>query len=243
LFELRTRFRRLDFIRDRTFAPAGCAAIGSQEGVEEGGNWKMHSRFTVTVSVLALVAVCLALPAFGQAAKTYVGTTTCKMCHNKPAEGAQFTQWMNTKHAKAMETLKSDAAKAVSDKLGLKVAPAENPDCLRCHVTGYDKATKKAPEKIKMEEGVGCESCHGPASDHFALAKKNMTDKSVDPKTGIIVKPDEKSCTQCHNPESPTWNPEQYTTADGKKVGFDFKQAYEKIKHPNPKHAAAAPAK
>jgi nitrate/TMAO reductase-like tetraheme cytochrome c subunit len=201
----------------------------------------MRSRFTVLVSAVALATLFVAAPAFGQA-KPYAGTASCKMCHNKPAEGAQFTQWSKTGHAKALDTLKSPEAKAVSDKLGLTVAPAENPDCLRCHVTGYDKEAKKAPEKVKLEEGVGCESCHGPGGEHVALAKKALSDKSIDPKPAIVTAPDENNCTQCHNPESPTWNPERYTTADGKKVGFDFEQAYKVIAHQNPKKADAPAA-
>lgn len=47
--------------------------------------------------------------------------------------------------------------------------------------------------------------------------------------------PTEDTCKQCHNPESPTWNPEQFTTKDGKKVGFDFEQAKKIIAHPDPK--------
>ena len=39
---------------------------------------------------------------------------------------------------------------------------------------------------------------------------------------------------ECHNEESPTWNPEKYTRADGTKVGFDFEQAKKLTEHPNP---------
>ena len=49
-----------------------------------------------------------------------------------------------------------------------------------------------------------------------------------------LIYPATKSCDQCHNDKSPTWNPERYTAKDGKKTGFDAEQAYEKIKHPNP---------
>lgn len=205
----------------------------------------MHRRFTILVTALALVALAAALPAAAQAAGQtsgkYAGANACKMCHNKPAEGAQWNQWHGTRHAQALETLKGDKAKAVAEKLQLKVAPAENPDCLRCHVTGYDKEAKAAPAGIKMEEGVGCESCHGPGADHVAMAKKAMMQKDagIDPKTAINTKPTEENCTQCHNPESPTWDPNRYTKADGTKAGFDFEQAYKKIAHANPKKAAA----
>lgn len=198
----------------------------------------MHRRVVITVAALALVA--LALPAFGQdAAKKFVGANQCKMCHNKAAEGQQWNQWHGTRHAKALETLKGDEAKAVATKVGLTTPPAESAECLKCHVTGYDEAAKKAPAGIKMEEGVGCEVCHGPGGDHTAAAKKAMTQKDQpwDASATIVGKPEEATCTKCHNPESPTWDPERYTTADGKKVGFDFEQAHKKIAHVNPKKA------
>ncbi|MFH0909300.1 MAG: hypothetical protein V1929_11100 [bacterium] len=40
-----------------------------------------------------------------------------------------------------------------------------------------------------------------------------------------------ESCTLCHNDKSPSWKADRYTLEDGSKVGFDFEQAYEKIKH------------
>ncbi len=38
----------------------------------------------------------------------YIGAAKCKMCHNKPATGGQYKQWAESKHAKAMESLKGD---------------------------------------------------------------------------------------------------------------------------------------
>jgi hypothetical protein len=52
---------------------------------------------------------------------------------------------------------------------------------------------------------------------------------------GGMIYPATLSCAKCHNETSPTWKADRYTAKDGKKVGFDAEQAYEKIKHPNPK--------
>jgi hypothetical protein len=48
------------------------------------------------------------------------------------------------------------------------------------------------------------------------------------------TRPKEDTCKKCHNEESPNWDPQRYTLADGKRVGFDFKQAWQKIDHSNP---------
>jgi hypothetical protein len=171
--------------------------------------------------------------AFAQEA-TYVSNSQCKICHNKKEEGEQWTKWKAEKHAQAFAALATDAAKAAAQKKGVSRPPAEAPECLKCHVTAFDAAKGAAPEKIMKEDGVQCETCHGPASLHTADGKKFKSgDKSVN-MAAHIIRPDEKTCVKCHNDESPTWNPEKYTLADGKKVGFDFKQAYEKIAHLNP---------
>jgi hypothetical protein len=195
----------------------------------------MTGRKTRYVVWSLVVGVSLAFTgsAFAQEA-AYVGNGQCKICHNKKEEGEQWSKWKASGHAKAIETLSTDAAKAAAKKKGVSKPPAEAPECLKCHVTAYDAAKGAAPEKIVATDGVQCESCHGPASLHAADGKKFKSgDKTVKMGAHIILG-DEKVCVKCHNEESPTWNPERYTTADGKKVGFDFKQADAKIAHANP---------
>ncbi|HPO16371.1 MAG TPA: multiheme c-type cytochrome [Candidatus Hydrogenedentes bacterium] len=187
------------------------------------------------VIYIALFAFAIAVTAgvFAEDA-TYVGNGQCKICHNKKDEGEAWTKWKNSPHAKAIETLNTDAAKAAAQKLNLAKAPAEAPECLKCHVTGYDAATGKAPEKIQTADGVQCEACHGPASAHTAEGKKFKSgDKDAKPGEKI-GHPDEATCKKCHNEQSPTWKADRYTLPDGTKTGFDYKQAYAKIEHNNP---------
>jgi hypothetical protein len=167
----------------------------------------------------------------------YAGNAQCKMCHNNAAEGAQFSTWEAMDHAKAFETLKSDEAKAIAQERGLDKPPHEAPECLRCHVTGYDVAKAAPPAKIKLEDGLQCESCHGPASEHLGVAKtlkfKPEKISEIDIRASILH-PSEEVCRGCHNPESPTWDPERYTKEDGTKDGFDFAESYKKIAHDYP---------
>ena len=179
------------------------------------------TQFLLWVFVFA-VSIAFVGSAFAQEA-TYVGNSQCKICHNKKDEGEQWNKWKAEMHPKAFETLSTDAAKAAAAKKNVTKAPAEAPECLKCHVTGYDAAKGAAPEKINAADGIQCESCHGPASLHTADGKKFKSgDKSVNMAAHIVAKPDEAVCKKCHNPESPTAKP------------FDFKTASEKVSHPNP---------
>lgn len=167
----------------------------------------------------------------------YVGSQKCKLCHNRPDEGKQYSVWKLADHAGAYRVLLKEEAKEVAKAQGLTTPPHESPECLKCHTTGYDTKVKKHPLKVKKEEGVSCESCHGPASAHLedgkAIRMKKATNINV---LDNLVKPDEKNCVQCHNEANPTWNPEKYTLEDNSKVGFDYKQAVKKITHKNPKN-------
>lgn len=190
------------------------------------------------IAVFMAFAALLASPfVWGEEAE-FVGQKDCKMCHNKKPEGAQWTVWKSMKHANAFATLQGEKALEVAKRLGLEKPPSESEKCLRCHVTAYDVETKSVPAKIKFEDSVQCESCHGPASLHLPDGKAVMfkKDDSVDI-SAHISRPTEETCLQCHNSDNPNWDPERYTAEDGKKVGFDFKWAYAQISHLNPKKA------
>lgn len=190
------------------------------------------------LGLMACVAFLATSMAYAEDA-AYMGNATCKMCHNKAEDGEIWNVWQNSKHSKALELLKTDEAKEVAKKVGVTAAPDQAPECLKCHVTGYDAAKDpKVPAKIDMANGVQCESCHGPASLHVpdGRARKMNHDMTVDIKAHI-KKGDKAACAQCHNDKSPTWKADRYTLANGSKTGFDFDQAWKKIEHHIPKAA------
>lgn len=163
-------------------------------------------------------------------ASLLVGVKSCKMCHKKDEEGNQFQKWSEGPHAKAFEVLGTDEAKAAGAKYGIE-NPQTSGKCLRCHSTAYNFTEEVQTQVVPVEEGVSCESCHGPGKNY--KSKTVMADREQSIANGMIH-PAKQSCTLCHNEESPSWDPERYTKADGTKAGFDVDQAWDKIKHPNP---------
>ena len=192
----------------------------------------------------SLVTIETGPPVTAQAATevkaTYVGSKSCKLCHNKKADGEQWNTWKKMKHATAYETLSSDAAIAAGKAHGLETAPNKSAACLQCHVTGYDVAKELVPAKIIAAEGIQCETCHGPGSEHIKDGKlatlKRDEAALARIRDGKVAMTAEK-CLQCHNDKNPTWNPEKYTLKDGTKTGFDFDQAFKTIAHLKPEKA------
>ena len=125
----------------------------------------------------------------------YMGSETCKACHVDI-----YNVWENTRHAQAFS---SPIFQRDWTDLGFKTS------CLNCHTTGFDANTGDY-----AQEGVSCESCHGPLTvghpanpmtvqpdaDLCATCHKTTTDEwraSVHSQKGI-------SCQNCHNPHSQT---------------------------------------
>lgn len=134
----------------------------------------------------------------------YVGAAKCKMCHNKADKGEQYNKWAASPHAKAMASLKGDDAK--------------NPKCLKCHSTAASVG-QDLIASITVEEGVSCESCHGPGSLYKVATV--MKDHNAAMAKGLIM-PDEKLCKKCHNEQSPNYK------------GFNYKEYVAKIAHDDP---------
>lgn len=161
----------------------------------------------------------------------YVGTKGCGMCHKKEEAGNQLAKWQESGHAKAFATLGTPEAKEAGKKVGVD-DPQTSGKCLKCHATAYNfTETLAGIEKIAVEDGVTCESCHGPGKNY--KSKEVMKDRKQAEANGMIY-PATKNCTKCHNDQSPTWKADRYTKKDGSKTGFDEEQAAKKIEHPNP---------
>jgi hypothetical protein len=194
----------------------------------------MNKRTAISTSCLTLAAMLL-IPCSSRAAErdasNYVGAKTCGICHKSDDGGNALAKWQASPHAKAFELLGTPEAKAAGAKVGVD-NPQTSGKCLKCHSTAYNFTEAVATEKIKPEDGVTCESCHGPGKKY--MAKSTMEDRAKAVEGGLVY-PASKSCELCHNSQNPTWKPDRYTTKDGKKVGFDYDQAFAQIAHPDPK--------
>ncbi len=145
-----------------------------------------------------------AAPAAG--AHKLVGAAQCKMCHQSATQGEQFKIWSASAHAKAYTDLATPAALEVGKKAGV-TDPQKDDKCLHCHATASFTKAEGNPT-YKVDEGVGCEACHGAGSDYKAMGV--MKDKAAAMKAGLII-PDEATCKKCHNEQSPTYKPFTYT--------------------------------
>jgi hypothetical protein len=170
----------------------------------------------------------LAAGAASAADAEYTGATKCKMCHKTPEQGEQFRLWSESKHAKAFETLATEAAKAEAAKHGIE-DPQKAPECLKCHATAFHVMADLANQKITMEEGVSCESCHGAGGNYYKKATmEGITAGTIEGASVGLVEPAEAVCKTCHTPEGNAFYKE-----------FNFAERVKEIAHPKP---AAAPA-
>ena len=152
----------------------------------------------------------------------YVGAKKCKTCHKKELIGNQYGAWEEAKHSKAFESLKGEKALEIAKEKGLSAPPHEAPECLKCHATAYgEDPSKFASKPLNPEDGVQCESCHGPGS--LYRKKKTMSDHDKSVAAGMWEPgEDEKICQKCHNKDATGWDPEE---------GFNFEERKEEIAH------------
>lgn len=154
-----------------------------------------------------------------QAREVYAGSSRCALCHQKISG-----QWAATPHARAMRTL--------ADRNQLY-----NPECVRCHTTGYRQDNGFYSVKQEASQAmlnVQCEACHGPARQHaneqmqivagaalqmppdeyrrfLAQAKKDLPRRVV-PQT---------ICRKCHDPAHD--------------AHFSYQTKIHKVRHTQPK--------
>ena len=152
-------------------------------------------------------ALAISFSTLGQS--KYVGANGCKMCHNKPEKGEQFNKWQASAHSKAFSKL---------DEAGKK-----NAECLKCHSTA-GSVDKNLLATIKVEEGVSCESCHGPGSAYKTPTV--MKNKQMALTKGMI-EPTEATCKVCHAGKKP----EGHVAA---KKAWNFAEFKKEIAHPDP---------
>ena len=135
-----------------------------------GGKTRLMMQKKGSGTVL-LVFLMIATWLYSGESDSYVGWNQCSACHSDIAD-----TWKNTRHAKAIESLK-------------KTEQENLPACVKCHVTGYEKDGGFIDYELTPEmAGVQCEVCHGPGSDHSGNPTKDNT----------IKKPGAELCRECH---------------------------------------------
>lgn len=106
----------------------------------------------------------------------YAGSDACRSCHS-----AAHAWWTTTAHGRAYTTLETRHKQW-------------NLSCVGCHVTGYNQPGGSAVVQNEGLVHVGCESCHGPGSEHIAHP-------DTEPPPFVTRSPTASVCVGCHNPE------------------------------------------
>ena len=103
--------------------------------------------------------------------REFIGSKECGDCHTKA-----YAIWEKTPHAKALETL-----------VHLDPPRQYDPECLSCHVTGWEPQKYfpyaggyRSIDKTPLLAGNGCENCHGPGSAHAAAERGELKASDTD---------------------------------------------------------------
>ncbi len=157
----------------------------------------------------------------------FVGASKCGECHTKA-----FEIWKDTAHAHAFESLDPANKRKGHERLH-GVLRTFDPECLACHVTGWDP-TEYARfdsgflnEEFAVEEnektlhsllaGNQCENCHGPGSQHVELIEAGNNEAAAKLMKVTLEQADTVTCRKCHDVDN---SPD-----------FNFQEYWEQVKH------------
>jgi len=179
--------------------------------------WQM-----AVVGVFALAATLLFKPQPAMTQGQYLGVQSCSTsaCHQKstkPGAPAAYPSWQKDPHSVAYtggpssKGTKSGLAGAkaadIAKKMGIK-DPKTDDKCLKCHAGGVQGGVSKKMDlplkgNASLEDGVQCESCHGPGAkfkdihqkDHKGALANGMVDLLAPKAAG-------QQCLACHSKSS-----------------------------------------
>jgi YVTN family beta-propeller protein len=173
--------------------------------------------------VFVVAGLLLVSPAvMGEDERVYMGVRVCSRCHHDGARRDQLTPWIRSKHARAHAVLALPESREIARLSGTPGDPVSNPICLGCHATAADTEAWQRDETFRGEDGVQCELCHGPGSEHVDRASRGVEFVSEDPG---LRRPTKRLCMVCHAPKG------SHETVIGPRP-FDFESAWAAIAHP-----------
>jgi hypothetical protein len=145
----------------------------------------------------------------------YVGSQRCRNCH-KPAH----TIWEKSAHAHAYRSLENAKLPSLRQYDG---------ECVACHVVGFAHKTGFTDEVSTPKLlNVGCESCHGPCSEHAENTDDLRIRAAINPWKADPrkVRTIDTFCQSCHDTDND--------------VHWDFNKNWPKVIHMTPRPGNAA---
>ncbi len=178
--------------------------------------------------IIWVLAGLVSVPAVAQEHKpVYVGARVCGECHSGSGMGNQYSRWLHSKHAQAYASLALPEAKEIAVLSGIREDPQDVFTCLGCHSSGAQAEEWEKDETFRIEDGVQCESCHGPGSEY--MAAEVMMDREKAMAAGLIM-PGPETCDVCHKEKGTH-------VAVLKSPMLNVEEGLRKIAHPTPANA------
>lgn len=182
-----------------------------------------------------LAAVALAVAALPSSAvdSIHLGVASCadSNCHGAKAplpgsvvEQNEFLIWSQyDKHAKTYAALTGEHGKRIAANLGLASAEQAG-ECLACHA---DNAPASLRGKgFRIEDGVGCEACHGGASNWLGVHMAGYTAHGDSLAAGLYPTEDPtaraKLCLGCHQFKGGESSQHRYYAAGHPRLRFEL---------------------
>lgn len=143
------------------------------------------------------------------APQDHLGVATCAsgVCHGSVrARDAtnvaqnEYVIWTRRdRHRAAYNTLLTDDSKRIAKNLGLKSAH-EADMCLDCHADNV--AVEKRGERFQIDDGVGCEACHGGGETYISTHVDDAATHASNVADGLYETAEPRSraklCLSCH---------------------------------------------
>ncbi len=130
-----------------------------------------NTVFSLTATFAAALAtsMAIALPQYDESKHTGVASCASSVCHGKSTAATDSNVMLNEyklwttedRHANAYKTLLSVESKRIASNLGLSAPAHKAKICLDCHTDNV--APEKQGKEFRIDDGVGCEACHGGA--------------------------------------------------------------------------------
>jgi hypothetical protein len=140
----------------------------------------------------------------------WLGTASCSAaaCHggnnSRGSAGSEYMTWLTyDPHARAYEDLLGQLGRQIGANLGI-THPEKDNRCLNCHVRPHFNEAEHAG-RFSAADGVGCESCHGPARKwlaiHYLDGHKGQRDRDGAgdaPRNLRNLEVRARTCLECH---------------------------------------------
>jgi hypothetical protein len=145
-----------------------------------------------------------------QALLRWEGAASCSAaaCHGategKGLKGSEYSTWIDhDAHAHAHSVLFNDRSQRIARNLHLQQPAHESAICLPCHAASPPDGQRG--ERFQINDGVSCETCHGPAekwlTQHYLSDWKTKNDAQklslgFEPTKNLLARA--RGCIMCH---------------------------------------------